>query len=196
MATEQMVEQDNEALIQEMMRDAQKEELHSEVFKDPVLHRGDADMPAPMVLRELKSAGYVRLWDRKTGEEVRVLYYMMPQKLRVKNPDGSPRFTAKKPDSKPRTGKIKCFLHTDDPNRKHYDEAGFAVCRKSNIPNEFLRVEHMRKRHKQEWAAIEEERKQKERQAEQELQHTVLKSLAKERQATNRKAKQVKPEPA
>lgn len=174
------IEQGNEALIAEMLRDAEakKAELPSELTKNPVVHKGDATLEAPMVLKEITSAGYVYVWDTRTFEKFPVLYYMLAQKLRSRRPDGSFRFTTNDPKQEPVHGVIKCMLHPDGENRSHYDGLGFRTCKKSNITNHYQLTQHMKRKHPQEWAAIEEERKEKERQEDRTLQKLLLASQA------------------
>lgn len=181
MEDRQTTEQENEALIQEMLRDAQKAEVPSDLIEHPVIHRGDNELPAPMTVKELTSAGYIYIWDTRTYERMPVLYYMLPSKLRQRREDGSFRFTSTDPGKKPKRGTLKCLLHPDGSNRAHYDALGFRVCAKSNITNQYQVTQHMRKKHPQEWAAIEEERKEKERQEDRKLQQALLKSATKKK---------------
>ena len=49
--------QDNESLIEEALRDAKLVNLPSELKREPVIHRGDEELDAPMTVKELTSAG-------------------------------------------------------------------------------------------------------------------------------------------
>jgi len=168
------IEQGNEALIQEALRDAKLVELPSELKTNPVVHKGDTTLEAPVTVKEISSAGYVIVWDTRTFEAFPILYYMLPQKLRTRRPDGSFRFTTNDPKQMPKYGAIKCMLHPDGDNRKHYDGLGFRICSKSNITNPYQLQQHMKRKHPQEWAAIEEERRERERQEDRELQRLLL----------------------
>jgi len=170
------IEQDNEALIQEMMQRVEKVELPSELTREPIIHKGDSTLEAPMVVKEISSAGYVWVYDTRSFEKAPVLYYMLPAKLRQRRPDGSFRFTTVDPKQLPKRGTIKCMLHAEGENRAHYDTLGFRVCRKSNLTSPYQLKQHMLKKHPQEWAAIEEERKEKERQEDRALQRLLLTS--------------------
>jgi len=172
----QTTDQENEALIAEMLRDAKTAELPSELSKEPIIWRGDAELPAPMVVKEITGSGYVWVWDTRTYERIPVLSYMLSKKLRLRRPDGSFRFTTVDPGKLPKRGKIKCLLHKENPNRSHYDILGFHVCPKANITNPYQLKQHMIKKHPQEWAAIEEERKEKERQEDRALQQLLIES--------------------
>ena len=170
------MEQQNEALIQEMLRDAKKTEIPSELRTNPVIHKGDETLQAPMTVKEISSAGYVWVWDSRTFEKIPILYYMLPSKLRQRRPDGSFRFTTTDPKEKPIRGTIKCMLHKEGESRKHYDELGFRGCLKENIPNQYQLKQHMLKKHPQEWAAIEAERIDKEKAEDRALQRLLLAS--------------------
>ena len=172
MTTKQDV--DNEVLIQEMLRDAEKADVSGELEKNPVIHKGDNTLEAPMTVKEISSAGYVWIYDTRSFERLPVLYYMLPQKLRQRRPDGSFRFTTSQPKEQPYRGSIKCFLHPDSPDREEYNRKGFRVCPKSNITNEYQLEQHMSKKHKQEWIAIKEERARVEKAEDRELQRALL----------------------
>jgi len=170
--------EEREALVQEMLRDTKPVELPSDLTAHPVIHKGDESLEAPMIVREITSAGYVYVWDTKSFEKIPILYYMLPAKMRERRPDGSYRFTTNEPKEKPYRGSIKCFLHKDDPNRKHYDELGFRYCTKENLTNPYQRERHMQMKHSKEWASIENEKKEKERLEDRELQRAILGRVA------------------
>jgi hypothetical protein len=165
---------EQEALIAEMLRDAQKGEVPSSLKENPVIHKGDEVLEAPMTVKEISSAGYVWVWDTRTYEKIPILYYMLPSKLRQRRPDGSYRFTTTDPGKPPRRGTIKCLLPPDNPKREEYNARGLRVCRKSNITNQYQLRQHMIKKHPQEWAEIEEERKEREKREDRELQRALL----------------------
>jgi len=155
--------QNNEAMIEEVLRG--KEEVDGST----------GDVAANMSpVKELANAGYVWIWDTRTYERVAVLSYMLPTKLRFRREDGSFRWTTNDPGKKPKRGSIKCLLHKDSPDREHFDGLGFRACPKTNITNPYQLKQHMVKKHPQEWAAIEEERKERERQEDRELQRLIL----------------------
>lgn len=170
--------QSQEVLIQEMLRDAKITEIPSKLRTNPVIHKGDDILQAPMTVKEISSAGYVWVWDTQSYEKVPILYYMLPSKLRQRRPDGSFRFTTTDPGKLPVRGTIKCMLHQNEESRAHYDELGFRVCGKDNITNQFQLSQHMRKKHPQEWAAIEQERTDKEKAEDRALQRLLLAAQA------------------
>ena len=165
---------DNEAIIQEMVRDAEDTKVHSEL-DEKVLHKGDAELEAPMTIKELTSAGYKSICDTRTVRWVPVLSYMLTQKLRERRDDGSYRWRADDPHREPIMGRQKCMLHKDSPNRAEYDELGLVTCKKSNIKNKFEVKQHMEKKHPKEWKTIEDGRKEMERQEDRALQRELYK---------------------
>ncbi len=154
--------QENTAIIEEMLRKAEKADEPGELSRNRLIHSGDEELPAPMVATALKSAGYTYIYNRKTGERSITNNNMLPTQLKKKNEDGSYVFTLSKPEFKPKRGTLKCMLHAEDPNRAHYDELGFPTCKKSNLVSPFQVSMHMQKRHKAEWAALQQEKKEKE----------------------------------
>lgn len=165
---------DNEALIQEMLRDAK--EAPEPGTMEKVIHRGNADQPAPMTLAELKSAGWAYIYETKDGQRSVANRNMLPQLLKIKNKDGTLRFTVRKPPYEPKRGTHKCKLHKDNSDRAHYDELGLATCKKSNLTSPYMVTQHMKKRHPVEWATIEQERIEREKKEDRELQHAILRA--------------------
>lgn len=166
--------EDNEAIIAEMVRDAKIVAMPSELGDNPVIHKGDEELPAPMVGKVISSAGYVEVWDTRTFEKIPILYYMLAKKMRQRRKDGSFRFTTTDPGKLPKRGKIICRLHKDGENREHYNQLGLRVCPKDNILNPHELKQHMLKKHPKEWATIEDERKDRERAEDRELNRALL----------------------
>ena len=102
---------------------------------------------------------------------------MLKELLKVRNKDGTPRFTTRKPSYEPKRGTLKCLLHEDDTNRAHYSEIGFTICRKSNLTSPYMVTQHMRKRHPVEWQTIEKERTDSEKAEDREAQHAMLRAI-------------------
>ncbi len=173
---EDTLTQDNEALIQEALRDAKKVELPSSLRDEPVIHKGDETLEAPMTVKQTSSAGYVYVWDTRTYEKIPIIYYMLPSKMRLRRKDGSFRFTTTDPKKLPKRGKIKCMLHKGGENREHYNTLGFRVCPKENITNIHQLKQHMRLKHPQEYAAIVDEKKEKEKAEDRALSRALLKA--------------------
>ena len=173
--TTQTIQKGNETDIEEMLRDAKKAPEPGTL--DTVIHRGDADQPAPMTLAQLSSAGWVYIYENTDGQRSTANRNMLSQLLKVKNRDGTPRFTTRKPDYEPKRGTLKCLLHREDPNREHYAEIGFVTCPKSNITSPYQVTQHMRKRHPVEWATIEKERTDRERKEDREFQRNLMTTM-------------------
>jgi|TARA_A100001391_G_scaffold88974_1_gene58842 hypothetical protein len=148
--------------VEEMIRDAEVAEEPGDIKQGAVV--GNSNGMA-MTASELSSAGWVYVYSTRTGDRSTVNRNMLDQQLRKKFEDGSYAFTTRKPEGiEPAKGKIKCMLHKDDPNRGLYDTWGLPYCRKSNIvASHDLRL-HMEKRHRREWATIDGERQQLEKQ--------------------------------
>jgi hypothetical protein len=176
-ATLQTTDQEQEALIQEMMRGVETHELPGDLSRNPVIHRGDAEQPAPMVVNTISSAGYVYMWDTRTFAKIPVLRYLLEKKLRQRREDGSFRFTTIDPRRPMVQGSIKCILHPDNENRKHFNELGFRSCPKNNITNQYQLERHMALKHKQEWAAITAEKTLRERDEDRKIQQDLARAM-------------------
>ncbi len=172
------VTQENESLIQEMLRDAKTAEVPSELSKNPVIHHGDETLEPPMTVKELSNAGYVYVYDSRTYERAPVLYYMLPSILRQRRDDGSFIWTTNDPKQLPKRGTHKCLLHKDSPNRAEFDSMGLRTCKKSNIINDFEVKQHMQKKHPKEWQAIEDQRKDRERQEDRAAQKALYEAVS------------------
>ena len=169
---------ENDALIEEMLnRGTSAPEPGAE--EDRVIHKGDDNIPMPIVRSSLTSAGYTYIYDTRTGERSVTNNNMLRAQLRKKRPDGSRVFTTIKPSFEPEKGQFKCLLHPKDPNRAHYDYLGLPVCHTAHIPSPFHVRQHMQKRHRVEWQVIEEERKEQERQDDKQFQREVLMGVRK-----------------
>lgn len=127
-----------------------REEL---VGKQEAYEEGVTEQLSPA---QLKEAGWSYIYLVATGQRSLVNNNWLPIKLEHRDANGNYIWTTKRPDPPPRKGTTKCLLHPDDENRKKYDEMGFPVCKKSNMPNQYQQRNHMRKRHKAEYAIIQE----------------------------------------
>ena len=132
-----------------------------------------------------RDRGRTTIYNTLTAESSEVLVTMLPQLMRKKRTDGSPVFTEHKPDFEPVRGGLKCNLHTDDPNREHYNSLGLPTCPKSNLTSVFHVKRHMKARHKMESGIIEQDRKDaedvrrsKERKEDREFQRQLMSKSA------------------
>lgn len=180
------IQKENEALIEQMMTDAGMVDEPGELAKNPIVHKGDEAIPSPMV-GKISSAGYVKIYDTRTGEESIANRNMLRQLLRVKRDDNSQLFTTIKPPFAPKVGTNKCMLHPDSPNRAHYTEMGLPVCHSAHLSSEFQVERHMQKRHPAEWAAIKHEREQEEKKEERGLRHILLSNAVEKVEASKEK---------
>lgn len=169
------IKQDDNMVIAEMIRNA-------DVAPEPgtraeVIHSGDEEVPVEMTLAQLTSAGWCYIYERLTGERSIANKNMLGQLLKVKEDDGSFRFTTVKPINPPfpiKRGTLKCILHKDDPNRMHYTELGMPECPKSNLTSPYQVRRHMLKKHPDQWRDIEQERTDRERKEDRDLQMAIL----------------------
>ena len=137
-----------------------------------------ADRPG-MVLADLDSAGYTRVWDTVTREESLINNNMLPAQLAVKRMDGTPIFTRARPEKPPWRGAYKCFLHFTDPHRALYDSMGFTTCNKATMPNQFQAENHNRNRHREEWRAVVAMRELEQREQDRAVQNALLEAVTK-----------------
>ncbi len=125
------------------------------------------------------TTGIKWVWDTRSYEKIPVLDYMLLHVLSKRRDDGSFRFTMNDPGKLPIKGQLKCMLHADDSQRKHFDELGFTVCKMEGISNKHQLLMHMKRKHPVEWETIELEKKEREREEDRALQRLLLASQAK-----------------
>lgn len=173
-------EAENVEFIEEMIRNAEVAEEPGEVTAKQVVHKGDKEVPVPMIVSGVTSAGYIKIYDTKTGEVSITNRNMLPTQLKKKHPDdGTNMFTTVNPHIPIKVGTYKCKLHPDDPDRRYYDSLGLPVCKKANLTSPFQVRRHMEKRHKMEWGAIEQQRADREKAEDRKLQQALIKSAIK-----------------
>ena len=149
-----------EKSIQEELRDAEVAEEPGNMKPGAVVGNSNG---MTMTAAELQSAGYVYVYDNRTGDRSVVNRNMLEQQLGKRRDDGTYAFTTTKPEFERQYGGLKCLLHKEDPNRAEYDRMGLTYCTKDNLTaSHDLRV-HMQKRHRREWATIDGERIDEER---------------------------------
>ena len=98
----------------------------------------------------IESAGWVKVWDMRTGEESKVLGhpdYLRRQLQKLDPGTGKRIFTTVKPSFKPFRGSALCPLHRDAPEFSEYQKRGYPVCRKSNLRNDAEAERHLRIKH-------------------------------------------------
>lgn len=165
-------QQDNTALVEEMLRQATRAEEPGDMKINQIVPDGSKELP--IAVNSLESAGYVYIYDTKSGEPSVINRNMLASKLKQKRVDGSFVFSMKQTVT-PVRGTYKCLLHPESPNRANYDSLGFPVCRKCNLTSPFQVERHMQKRHKQEWETIKAEKEKQERQEDRAFQRSIIK---------------------
>ena len=156
--------------------DIEEKILDAEAVEEPQLAiEKDKDIDVEMIPMQLKSAGYVIIYDTKTYEPSICNRNSLRHNLQKKRPDGSIVFTTVKPEQKPKRGTLKCMLHAESPNRDYYDSLGLPVCLKANLTSPYQVIRHMQKRHKVEYATIKEEEQREERERQRKLQESIIK---------------------
>ncbi len=166
--------EDNQKLIEEMMRDAEKADEPGTFRPGRVINQGDDDLSSPMVAMKLKSAGHTPIYDTHTGDRSITNNNMLLAQLKKTRPDGSNVFATVKPKVLPHRGTLECMLHKNNVNRDHYNFLGLPECPKSNLTNPLQVKRHMQKRHKVEWQTLEEERIAREKQEDRDFQRSVI----------------------
>lgn len=158
-----------EKAIEEQVRDAE------EVVESRISVEADRDLGVEMTPAQLKSAGYVYIYDTKTFDRSVCNRNTLVHHLSKKRPDGSQVFTTLRPTQKPQVGTHKCMLHPEAPGRYQLDKLGLPTCLKSNLANPYQVKRHMEKRHKMEYAAIKEEEAREEKEKEVKLREALIK---------------------
>ena len=144
------------------------------IIKDPELPPG-----VGMKFNTLVSAGWVYVYHSETGDKSRINKNMLRTQLQKRLPSGKYAFSLYPPKDKdgniikPMMGIIKCLLHQDNPNRASYNQMGFGVCPKENLPSQHALIQHMEHRHSTEYKAIEKVRIDAEKAEERAFQKTL-----------------------
>ena len=158
--------EDSQALLEEVISQVKAEEPGTTKVGDIVETSQDvADEGIPIVVQSIESAGYAYLWNTRTGDRSRFNKNMLagPQSVLVRKwPDDPLKGRAiwsnapvKNPPLPIKAGTLKCMLHKDSPERDTYNDMGFAICPKDNLASPYQVRRHMMKKHKDEWAAVE-----------------------------------------
>ena len=153
--------------IEEQVRDAEV------VEESQVVIEKDKELEVEMSPTQLKSAGYVYIYDTKTNERSLCNRNTLLHALQKKRPDGSVVFTTVKPKTGPKRGTLKCKLHPDE-RKEIYDLWGLATCLKANLTSPYQVKRHMMKRHKDEYNSIKEEEDRIEKDKERQLRESII----------------------
>ena len=145
--------------------------------EEEILNRPSEDIPAPMKVSSLAYKGYVRVWDTRTGVESLQPHWLMWQCLTKVREDGSQVFTRTNPNIAPLRGDdLKCVLHRESPDFAKLMQMGFKECIKGHIPNQSALNAHVSKSHKGTWAYLQQDKIDRIREEDRQLQRDTLAS--------------------
>lgn len=182
--TETILENESELIIEEMMRDSDAAQEPGTLHMRDILHRSDEELPATMIAGVLRSAGYVFIYDNRTGERSLTNNNMLPAQLKKVREDGTSIYTMRRPRDEqghyinPSRGKYTCDLHSESPSRAEYDILGLPICNKGNLTSLQQVRRHMAKRHQDENTQITERLAEAERKIDRQLQRQILAQLS------------------
>lgn len=121
----------------------------------------------------------VPVYDVKTGVESRVLPYMLPGVLAMKDPKtGQRRFSAVR-TVEPEEGTYRCLLNADSKEHSDAVEAGVShvECTRTNLRSGFDLRNHMQYVHPKEWEAILAYRQERKDEMDREFQRLQMDAL-------------------
>jgi hypothetical protein len=152
------------------------------------LDQAGESLEMPMVTASHSHAGYVYVYHIPTGDRRPINKNMLPSQLKKLLDDGSPAFSLR-PIANPTiktAQRLKCILHTTDPNRSEWDSLGFPVCAKANLTSLYQVDRHMQRRHRDEWAAMEKNRETREREEDRAAQKLLYTAVSRSNRATSK----------
>lgn len=129
------------------------------------------------------------VYNTRTGRKHRINAVHRPfldptSKQAWKWPDGTMMFLSRPVKMPPPIEGYKCLLHTEHPDRASVDKWGLVGRRcsetskgKEHIPSELELRRHMERKHKDEWAVIQEARAREERELDRNLQREFLAAM-------------------
>ena len=164
--------------IMEMMQVAEDAPEPGTFDRRAAIHAPDASVPLSVQIAALESAGYVYVYDVRTGSRSIVNRNMLSSQLDKRDEDNTRIFSTVKPDIEPVQGDYKCLLHADQPERNHYDSMGLARCKKENLVSEYQVNRHMSVRHRTEWETIMQEQARAEKDEERAFQRALMDAIA------------------
>ena len=175
--TENTISEEQATVIEEMQHTEAAPEPGVDNLKSAVNESGK-DIPAEFdgkpKIKWLSSAGYVYVWDNRTGERSTINRNMLETQLKKRRPDGSRVFTTIDPKIPVKSGNVKCLLHPGNPDRKKYEHLLYNTCRKENLRNDYQALRHLQKRHPDEYKAIQEEDRRLEKEEEREFRKALV----------------------
>ena len=172
--TKVTIEAENDQLLEQLLAMGEPAPEPGTLRPREIIHRGDDDVPAPVIAAALESAGYVYIYDTRTGERSLTNRNMLPTQLKKRREDGTPVFTTIRSAMQPARGTHRCLLHPDHPDRAKWDALALPACRKANLTSPHEVRLHMQHRHRREWEVIEEERKRQAQEEERAFQRAII----------------------
>jgi len=173
---------DETTIIEEMIREAETAPEPGErpgfVLADGVPVLGSTgNEKIHMVVDDIASAGYVRMWDTKTGRESYTNRNMIETQAKKRDKNGNPKWTFRDPGIRPPSGTLPCMLNEAHPRRHEFDALGLPTCPKATLFDEYQVILHMRHKHRAEMSMIEDRDAQAERKLDRELQRATLQAV-------------------
>jgi hypothetical protein len=137
----------------------------------------------PTRVRDLEFDGYVEMWERYTGSHRLQPRWLLWQALSAVYPDGPHKgekvFTLTNPKIPQSHGDdLPCLLHPEAEEHDRLVSMGYKPCRKEHIPNRTARDRHIRSSHKSAWAFLQEDKAERMRQEDREIQRDLLRTMA------------------
>ncbi|MDA1035837.1 MAG: hypothetical protein O3B65_03015, partial [Chloroflexi bacterium] len=129
---------------------------------DTILHRPTQEDPSATAITGMRSAGWVTVYNKFTGDASTINRNMLTMQLTKLDDQGRRVFTTVRPTGpdgeylKPHVGTYLCPLHKDHENRAEAERLGLPVCKKSNLVSRFQVERHAANRHPDEMAALKE----------------------------------------
>ena len=145
-----------------------------------IINRPSEENPAPMKVSDLAFKGYVEVWDTRTGVLSLQPRWLLWQTMTKKREDGSQVFTLVNPQIPPSYGDdLMCPLHPESALYARLKGMGFATCPKRHIPNQAALNSHIEHSHKRTWAFMEQDRQDRIREEDRQLQRDMLEAMTK-----------------
>lgn len=178
MTTEQNVS--DEVMLQQMIDDAE------EATRPRGAEEGGQVIDTPsgtefhMIEASITDALHMVVYDTLTHEPRVINKNLGPGTLQKRRDDGELAYSIRQPIGEPsvKSGSMRCLLHADEPDRDRFTVMGLPICKKSNLHSVYEVRRHMQNTHRTEWATLEEERGDRERSEDREIQMALLNRVA------------------
>ena len=124
-----IMSEDDAAIMEEMQHTTAAPEPGMKGLKENIQDSG-RDMPidGKPKIKWIGSAGYVYVWDNRTGDRSIINQNMLKTQLEKRRPeDGSRAFTTVDPKITIKQGALKCMLHSDERKPAYFRPAGLPI---------------------------------------------------------------------